>query len=219
MMKNLIIAFALSLFSIPASLAQMTCTGSGSSQVCTMNGSTINAPNWQIGSTTMTVGSAYSFFWTSGACCASPDTTLERSAGGILKFGNSIGNTLGSSLAAGFLPNGKFAASGQTTAVTTQNIVAAAGATGMYQLNVTVTCDTSVSTATVIPSVSYTDPSSTVQTITGGTATCTTLGASSIAQISQAIRAKVGTAITVSTTIANSPNYDIAATAAQITTN
>jgi hypothetical protein len=77
-----------------------------------------------------------------------------------------------------------------------------------YRFSGTVACHTSVSTATATLNLKYTDVSNTAQTVSV-TATCTTLGAASVAEITQTLRAKSGTAITYGVTIANSPNYDV----------
>jgi hypothetical protein len=110
------------------------------------------------------------------------------------------------------------ALSGQTSSVGSTNI-GQATATSTFSLNANVTCDTSVSTATVTLACTYTDPSSTVQTLSPTAAACTTLGSSSGAFISQPIRVKTGTSIACSATAANSPNYDFSASAIQITPN
>lgn len=113
---------------------------------------------------------------------------------------------------------GHYVASGQTSATTAQTLVTTT-ATSTYQINAVVTCDTTVAAATVTLTIAYTDPSSTAQTVTPSAAVCTTLGASSSANVTQTIRAKTGTTITAAAAISGSPNYDIAATAMQITVN
>lgn len=121
-------------------------------------------------------------------------------------------------VASAIQPSGKFVASGQTAATTAQTLVTTT-TTSTYQVNAVVTCDTTVAAATVTLTVAYTDPSSTAQTVTPSAAACTALGASSSANVTQTIRAKTGTTITVAAAISGSPNYDIAATALQITSN
>ncbi len=79
-----------------------------------------------------------------------------------------------------------------------------------YTCHVYVKCNTSVSTATVIPSLIYTsdDSASTVETITGGTAACTTLGTSDVVSMTQELHAKAATTIYLETTLLNSPHYN-----------
>jgi hypothetical protein len=107
----------------------------------------------------------------------------------------------------------------QTTSLGPTTIITTGGVTVQYLITGSVYCDTSSAAATVSLSVSYTDPSSTVQTISGGTATCTTLGASSLATINSVIVAKNATNITYTTVIANSPTYDVRVEVTQISTN
>lgn len=112
-----------------------------------------------------------------------------------------------------FVSRARTTALGSTTLLTTT-------ATALYRVNGSVNCDTTVAAATVTLTVTYTDPSSTAQTFTTSPATCTTLGTSSVASVnSQVFSALTGTAIAVSTTISGSPNYDVAATVEQLTTN
>src|SRR3981189_3236465 len=51
--------------------------------------------------------------------------------------------------------------------------------TTLYRINAAVACTGATATATAILVIKYTDPSSTVQTLTLATATCTTLGSAS----------------------------------------
>jgi hypothetical protein len=79
-----------------------------------------------------------------------------------------------------------------------------------YTCHVGIKCQTAVSTATVIPSIIYTsdDTASTVETIAGGTATCTTLGTSDVVSMAQEVHAKAATTIYLLTALANSPHYN-----------
>src|SRR5579864_8220097 len=54
---------------------------------------------------------------------------------------------------------------------------ATGGVTTLYRINASVNSTSATATATAILILKYTDPSSTVQTLTLATATCTTLGA------------------------------------------
>lgn len=159
-------------------------------------------------------------FWSSGSAAQTGpfDIGIDRSAAGVLEVDNGAqGNSSGSLKLTGLYPS-KYVASGQTAATAAQTLVTTT-ATSTYQVNAVVTCDTTVAAATVTLSVAYTDPSSTAQTVTPSAAACTALGASSSANVTQTIRAKTGTTITVAAAISGSPNYDIAATALQLTSN
>jgi len=78
----------------------------------------------------------------------------------------------------------------------------------MYRFSGAVACTTSSAAATATLNLKYTDVSNTAQTVSV-TATCTTLGAASVASMVQAIRVKSGASITYGVTIANTPTYDL----------
>lgn len=80
-------------------------------------------------------------------------------------------------------------------------------ATMLYRINASVACTSATAAATAILILKYTDPSSTVQTITLATATCTTLGGASLANLIQPAAILTGTNIQYSVTVVNSPNY------------
>lgn len=79
--------------------------------------------------------------------------------------------------------------------------------TTLYRINAAVACTGATAAATAILIIKYTDPSSTVQTLTLATATCTTLGAASLASMIQEVIISSGTNVQYSVTIANAPNY------------
>jgi hypothetical protein len=79
--------------------------------------------------------------------------------------------------------------------------------TTLYRINAAVACTSSTSVATAILTLKYTDPSSTVQTLTVATATCTTLGSASVANMIQEALISTGTNVQYNVTTANSPNY------------
>jgi hypothetical protein len=79
--------------------------------------------------------------------------------------------------------------------------------TTLYRINAAVACTGTTSTATAILIIKYTDPSSTVQTLTLATATCTTLGSASVASMVQEVVISSGTNVQYSVTSALSPNY------------
>lgn len=165
------------------------------------------------------LASGYPIYWTPNNGGGTPDVGIDRNTIGVLEINIGGGQaSTGKLKLAGLYPNGSFVASGQTSATTAQTLTTTT-ATSTYQINAVVTCDTTVAAATVTLSVAYTDPSSTAQTVTPSAAACTALGASSSANVTQTIRAKTGTTITVAAAISGSPNYDIAATALQLTSN
>lgn len=95
---------------------------------------------------------------------------------------------------------------GQTSAISTTNMVTVSGANTLYTFTGAVSCETTSAAATATLTLSWTDVSNTVQTQTS-VATCTTLGASSIGQITYTFTAKNATAVSWSVPIANTPTY------------
>jgi hypothetical protein len=81
------------------------------------------------------------------------------------------------------------------------------GATTLYRISASVNCTSATAAATAILTLKYTDPSSTLQTLTVPTATCTTLGALSLSFMLQSIVALNATNIQYSVATVNSPNY------------
>lgn len=79
--------------------------------------------------------------------------------------------------------------------------------TSLYRINAAVACTGTVAAATAILVIKYTDPSSTVQTLTASTATCTALGSASVASMIQEVVLLTGTNVQYSVTIANAPTY------------
>jgi hypothetical protein len=97
---------------------------------------------------------------------------------------------------------------GRTTAITTTTLLTAP-ANGSYTVTYTADCQTSVSTATVTPTISWTDPSGTAQSITAGTAAvCTTLGSASYVTLTQPISVGSSQTVTYGVAIANGPHYN-----------
>lgn len=105
--------------------------------------------------------------------------------------------------------NGFFSSAGRTTALSSTPIYVTGAADTLYLFTLHAACKTTVAAATVTPSVSYTDPSGTVQTATLGAATCTTLGAASQTVATTGLQIKAATNVNISATISGSPNYDI----------
>jgi len=97
----------------------------------------------------------------------------------------------------------KTTAQGATTLLTT-----GAGTT-LYMVMSGTACTTTSSGATVQINLIYTDTSNTVQTVSGASSICTTLGANSAASLQFSFMAKNGTAINYSTTIGSTPTYDM----------
>jgi hypothetical protein len=103
----------------------------------------------------------------------------------------------------------------QTSAVSDTTMFTVGGTTSTFRFSGAVSCTTSSSGATATLNLKYTDTSNTAQTVSV-TATCTTLGASSVAQITQTIRAKNATTVTYGVTISNTPTYDVDARLEQL---
>jgi hypothetical protein len=95
----------------------------------------------------------------------------------------------------------------QANCASSATTIMVAPVTTLYRINASVACTSSTSTATSILAVKYTDPSSTVQTLTLATATCTTLGSLSVANLIQEVIISSGTNIQYSVTAALSPSY------------
>lgn len=95
----------------------------------------------------------------------------------------------------------------QATCVSSATTFLVAPTTTLYRINAAVSCTTTTATATAILIIKYTDAGSTVQTITLATATCTALGAASVASMVQEVIISSGTNVQYSVTAANSPNY------------
>jgi len=105
----------------------------------------------------------------------------------------------------------------QTGALTQTIVASAVGAT--YRITLASNCDAAAGSTAYTASVSYTDTSSTVQTIASGAIDCTTLGANSKYNTVQVGNVKSGTAISLATTTSGAVTYDVSVVAEQITTN
>jgi hypothetical protein len=128
-------------------------------------------------------------------------------------FVNSAGNTfLTVPTGSGLFLNGTQEFSkyltAQTSAIPDTSMITVGASSAPYIFNGTIACTTSSAAATATLNLKYTDVSGTSQTVSA-TATCTSLGAASVAQISQTIYAKNATNITYGVTIANTPTYDV----------
>jgi hypothetical protein len=81
------------------------------------------------------------------------------------------------------------------------------GTTTLYRISASVNCTSATAAATAILTLKYTDPSSTIQTLTVPTATCTTLGSASLAFLLQSISVLNASNVQYSVAVVNSPNY------------
>jgi hypothetical protein len=95
----------------------------------------------------------------------------------------------------------------QANCASSATTIYVAPVTTLYRINAAVSCTSTTAVATAILIVKYTDLSNTVQTLTLGTATCTTLGAASVANLIQEVLINAGTNVQYSVTVANAPNY------------
>lgn len=108
----------------------------------------------------------------------------------------------------------------QAAAISTSTAVTTGTNNAMWVLGASIACDSSSAAATVTLTVSWTDVSNTVQTLTPSAATCTTLGSASFVDVDgKRIQVKAGTNITYSTAIANTPTYDLRIDLTQVTAN
>lgn len=82
-----------------------------------------------------------------------------------------------------------------------------------------VACHTSVSGATVTPSLLWTDESGSANSVDGVTATCTTLGTNSASSNTWPIRAKSASTIYLKTVFSGSPSQDVHAVCEQASSN
>jgi hypothetical protein len=79
----------------------------------------------------------------------------------------------------------------------------------LFRADVALACDLTSANATVLLTILYTDVSNTAQSQATTTANCTTLGAASVTTQAFLFMAKAGTSIQYSTTIVNTPSYDV----------
>jgi hypothetical protein len=98
----------------------------------------------------------------------------------------------------------------QTSAVAANTPLFTPPVNGAYAISAALGCTASSAAATVTLTVNWTDTSSTAQTTTTAAATCTTLGAASYVSFPPlTINVKGATVISYSTTIVNTPTYDL----------
>jgi hypothetical protein len=107
----------------------------------------------------------------------------------------------------------------KTTAQTATTLFTTGSATTMYRASASIECTSTSAAATVLVSIIYTDTSNTVQTIASSTAVCTTLGSASNNSLNLSFRAKNATNIQYSTTIVNTPTYDVSVSLEQLGKN
>jgi len=119
--------------------------------------------------------------------------------------------------------------SGNASAIYSQESIAAAvtlpswftvgSSDAAFSAKSTVNCHTGVSTATVSYTLNWTDTSGTAQSHGFGPVTCTTLGAASFGQSMDFFRAQAGSTVGITTSVANSPVYDMSVVLTPETTN
>lgn len=107
----------------------------------------------------------------------------------------------------------------KTTNQGTTALFATGASTTLYTVMSATACTTTSAAATVQINLLYTDTSGTAQTVSGASANCTALGANSAASLQFSFMAKDGTNIQYSTTIANTPTYDVRIAILQIGIN
>lgn len=110
-----------------------------------------------------------------------------------------------------------FNTSNSSMDVGTATLFTSGAADAFFEANVAIDCHASVS-GTETFTLTFTDPSATVQTFTAA-ANCTSLGSSSIGQISQLFRAKASTAIQYALSHSGSqPSFDVSVGLYQLST-
>lgn len=153
----------------------------------------------------------------SGTITGAADTALSRDSAGIVDVGTgAAASAAGAIKSAGHYTTQSLVAAGAST-TTAATTLATPGANSSYLAMATVNCLTGTGTVTL--KITYTDTSTTAQTIQPAAAACTTLGSASIAMINSPIRAKSGVAIQVTATLAGTATYDLSAYAMQLTPN
>ena len=113
----------------------------------------------------------------------------------------------GSGYALGISQSGWVSCTQANCAPSATTFYATGSATTLYRINASVNCTSATAAATAVLVIKYTDPGSTVQTITLATAACTTLGSASVASLDQGMSILTGTNIQYSVTAVNSPSY------------
>jgi hypothetical protein len=108
---------------------------------------------------------------------------------------------------------------GKTTAVSATTLFTTGGSDTLYLGSISVNCKVTSASATVVGNIIYTDVSNTVLTIPSTTATCTSLGSTAQGGTVFAFQAKASTNVQYSTTIANTPTYDVRVAISQLGTN
>lgn len=112
-------------------------------------------------------------------------------------------------------------ASTATALYTMPNIATGSGGVSGIQFKVEaeVDCTSAVASSTATLQIGWTDVGGFAQTVTAGTATCTTLGASSMSSLSRNITMSGNSAVTYKITQASSPNFQARVMIYQETTN
>ena len=153
------------------------------------------------------------------ASFTAPRTITWADANVVLPQGGFLGSTKcvdGIDPATGILSSHVCAPISGYVSCTQATPCAAAGTTiytvgasdSQIQIHANTSCTTTVAGATAILTLKYVDPSGTTQTITEPTATCTALGASSVASVTTTVRAQAASAVQYSVAIANAPHYE-----------
>jgi hypothetical protein len=106
-----------------------------------------------------------------------------------------------------------------TTLYTMPNIATSQVGGVLFSYLANIDCASANTGATAILTLSYRDVSGTTQTVTAGTATCTTLGAASTSSLSGTLMMYGNSAVSYEVTTANSPNYQARVVIFQETTN
>jgi hypothetical protein len=107
----------------------------------------------------------------------------------------------------------------QTAAIGATTLFTTGGADTLYLVQMSVNCRSASASATVLGNILWTDVSGTALTAPTTTATCTTLNINAQGGMTISIQAKAGTTIQYSTSITNTPTYDVRVAITQPGTN
>jgi hypothetical protein len=110
-----------------------------------------------------------------------------------------------------------FVGRSQTGALNQTLLSSAVGA--MYRINIASNCDLAVASAAYNLNLTYADPSGTTHNVSSSDIDCTTLGDSSVFNVTNVANLKSGSAVVLTSSTTGAVSYDVAVTVEQLTTN
>jgi hypothetical protein len=201
----------------------LTVNGSGTADTLDVVAPVAGSPMFQVdhsGNVSMTLGTAAHVLIKSGSdfTMINGGTTLfQVNASGAAAQYDSVA-TAGIGLPGIFGYNSQTA---QTTAISAKTLFTVGAANTLFHFHAGLSCNSASAAATVLVSLIYTSTngSSTRITLPSGVATCTTLGSASESSFDVSFMAKTATTIQYSTTIVNTPTYDVRVAVTQLGAN